>query len=139
MTVTTDLAQWIYLLWGLCLLLLLAVLCWNYFRMAARVGELQASVDQQRGEIHALQRVLRGVHDDGNETREAERELAERVELLSRQQEQLLLRDADTGPYFQAIRQAGQGAGVEELMERAGVSRVEAELILRLHAPGTRD
>ena len=139
MTPTADIGQWIHLLWGACLLLLVALLCWNYFRMAARVGELQASVDQQRSEIHALQHVLRGVHDEGNETREAERELAERVELLSRQQEQLMLRDADTGPYFQAIRQAGQGAGAEELMQRAGVSRVEAELILRLHAPGARD
>jgi chromosome segregation ATPase len=137
-----DISHLIHLLWGFCMLALAAVLFWSYFRTSAEVNALQnevqalqQGVERQRANIEALQHVLRGVYDDGNATRAAERELAERVELLSSQQEQLLLRDADTGPYFQAIRQAEEGAGIDDLIARTGVSRVEAELILRLHSP----
>jgi hypothetical protein len=133
MTALPDTSQLIYLLWGLCLLLLVAVLFWGYFRSHGRVDGLHARLDQLQGEVHAIQRVLRDVHDDGHQSRRRELELEERVTLLSRQQEQLMMRDADTGPYFQAIRHARQGASVEELQQRTGVSRGEAELILSLH------
>ncbi len=133
MTVSLDNAQLIYLLWGLCLLLLASVMCWSYFRVHARVSGMAERIDQLQGEVHAIQRVLRDVHDDGRQTRRLEVELEERVALLSRQQEQLMMRDADAGPYFQAIRHAQQGASLDEILARTGVSRGEAELIVALH------
>ncbi len=128
-----DTALLIYLTWGLALIVLVGVLSWSYFRVQRQVVSLCERCDQLQGEVHALQRVLRDVHDDGHQTRRLEAALEERVTLLSRQQEQLMLRDADTGPYFQAIRQARQGATLDELLERTGISRGEAELILSLH------
>ncbi|MCC5869777.1 MAG: DUF2802 domain-containing protein [Gammaproteobacteria bacterium] len=133
MTALPDTALLIYLMWGLALLVLVGVLSWSYFRVQSEVVTLRGRIDQLQGEVHALQRVLRDVHDDGHQTRRLEAELEERVALLSRQQEQLMLRDADTGPYFQAIRQARQGATLDELLARTGISRGEAELILALH------
>lgn len=65
--------------------------------------------------------------------RAGERRIEERVATLSRQQEQLLARDSETWPYLQAIRHAENGAGIEALMERTGVTRAEAELISILH------
>lgn len=133
MTVSLDNAQMIYLLWGLCLLLLASLMCWSYFRVHGRVSAMAERLDQLQGEVHAIQRVLRDVHDDGHQTRRLEVELEERVTLLSRQQEQLMMRDADAGPYFQAIRHAQQGASLDDILARTGVSRGEAELIIALH------
>lgn len=92
-------------------------------RAHAELGELVVS----------LQNALHHVYHDGHEARERDHELEERVAMLSRQQDQLLLRDADVGPYFQAIRHAERGCGVVELIDRTGVSRGEAELIVALH------
>jgi len=74
------------------------------------------------------------VHDEGHVTRLLEQDLEGRVTLLWRQQ--LMLRDTDAGPYFQAIRHAQQGATLYELLARTDVSRGEAELILALHGGG---
>ncbi len=139
MTVLPDTALLIYLTWGLALLILVGMLAWSYFRVQNQVVTLRGRIDQLQGEVHALQRVLRDVHDDGHQTRRLEAELEERVALLSRQQEQLMLRDADTGPYFQAIRQAQEGATLDELLVRTGISRGEAELILALHGGKEND
>lgn len=128
-----DTALLIYVIWGFALVALVAVLSWAYFRVHAGATRLGERVDRLQCEVHALQRVLRTVHDDGHETRRQEAELEERVALLSRQQEQLMLRDVDTGPYFQAIRHARQGASLDDLLERTGISRGEAELIMALH------
>ncbi len=134
-----DSALLIYVTWGFAVLVLAGVLSWSYFRMQGQMVALAQRIDQLQGEVHSLQRVLRHVHDDGHQTRRLEAELEERVALLSRQQEQLMLRDADTGPYFQAIRQAQQGANLDELLERTGISRGEAELILALHGGSPDD
>jgi hypothetical protein len=133
MIVTTDTGQLIYLLWGFVLLLLAALLCWQFFRMQSLLTTLGTRIDQVQGQVHSIQRVLRDVHDEGDVTRRLEQDLEGRVTLLSRQQEQLMLRDTDAGPYFQAIRHAQQGATLDELLARTNVSRGEAELILALH------
>lgn len=134
-----DTALLIYVTWGFALIALVAMLAWSYFRVHGQVSALGERLERMQCEVHALQRVLRDVHDDGHQTRQLEVELEERVALLSRQQEQLMLRDADTGPYFQAIRQARQGASLDDLLERTGISRGEAELILALHGGAADD
>jgi hypothetical protein len=44
-----------------------------------------------------------------------------------------MLRDAESGPYFRAIRIAEKGASIDSLIEQTGVTRSEAELIHALH------
>lgn len=101
--------------------------------LKARLDELHARLDKQRSEFVSLQHLVREVHDEGVEARRREGELAEQVEMLGRQQEQLLIRDADSGPYFQAIRSARSGASAEALVSSYGLSQGEAELVVALH------
>ncbi|ROR34951.1 DUF2802 domain-containing protein [Inmirania thermothiophila] len=60
--------------------------------------------------------------------------LEARIEELAEAQEMLRTREPGDGVYAQAVRLAARGgAGVEELMAQCGLSRGEAELIVRLH------
>lgn len=59
--------------------------------------------------------------------------LDQRLQRLAEQQRTLELREPGGQSYGFAIRLAQQGASVEELMENCGMSRGEAELLLRLH------
>ncbi len=61
--------------------------------------------------------------------------LEDQLQLLAEQQEQLRQRDANTGPYLNAIRDAQRGVSVDTLMTNHGVNKGEAELILALHGP----
>ena len=128
-----DQAQAIYLVWGFALLGLVAMLARAHRALHRRCAALQCSADRMQGEIHSLQRVLREVHDTGNAARAREAELQQRLMQLSRQQEQLLLRDAETGSYFEAVREAQRGGNIDRLIRRSDVSRTEAELIMLLH------
>ncbi|MCA1791226.1 MAG: DUF2802 domain-containing protein, partial [Thioalkalivibrio sp.] len=62
-------------------------------------------------------------------------EMEQRLRLLTDQQEQLLMRDPETGPYHHALRLAEQGASREDLMNNCGLSRGEADLLLSLNRP----
>lgn len=131
MTMAIETTELIYLVLGPGVLLLAALLLRTDLRLQGRCATLEQSVTDATAQIEALQRQLAAVRDDERGARDDE--LEARLAMLSRQQEQLMLRDSETGPYFQAVRQAEQGAGVESLMELAGVTRAEAELIVALH------
>ncbi len=62
-------------------------------------------------------------------------QLETQLRLLAEQQEQLKQRDANTGPYLNAIRDAQRGLDVAALMANHGVNKGEAELIRALHGP----
>ncbi|MBL4761861.1 MAG: DUF2802 domain-containing protein [Gammaproteobacteria bacterium] len=47
--------------------------------------------------------------------------------------EKLELSNAATGPYNQAAQLAASGRGMDELIEACGLSRTEAELMVKLH------
>ena len=132
MTLDIDSTDLIYLVLGPGLLFLGALLLRFDLRLKGRYDEL----DKRVAEAEMLLESLRNADD-----REAyRRQIEEKIAMLSRQQEQLMLRDSGAGPYFQAIRYAEKGASVDALMERTGVTRAEAELIFALHskpaAPG---
>jgi uncharacterized coiled-coil DUF342 family protein len=59
--------------------------------------------------------------------------LAAELQRVKERLEQFESSHAHTAPYAQAIRMASRGTGVEELMETFGLSRVEAELLHKVH------
>jgi hypothetical protein len=130
MTIGIDSTELIYLVLGPGALLIGALLLRTDFRLKARCEALERRLYDAEDRIAALEDLPSDAVAAGIER---ERELEQRIALLSRQQEQLMLRDAETGPYFQAVRQAERGADVEALIDETGVTRSEAELIVMLH------
>lgn len=126
MTLGIESTDLIYLVLGPGLLFLGALLLRLDSRLQSRCEELGKRVAEAETRLRLL------ANADDHET--YRRQIEERVALLSRQQEQLMLRDSETGPYFQAIRFAEKGADVDALVARTGVTRAEAELIWALHS-----
>ena len=92
-------------------------------------------LDACSAELDAVRREARQARADADDVRRRELELTEQIALLARQQEQMLLRDPEGGPYMQAVRAACGGASVDALMSTFGLSRSEAELVVTLHRP----
>lgn len=122
--------------------LLLAVVSGGFVALLGLVVALRASASatraherlaRQEAELLRLQTELSHFGAGGELTAGRQLEMAERVALLAEQQEQLMLRDDNAGPYLQAIRLAQRGEDTESLIESCGLSRGEAELISRLH------
>ena len=120
-----DSTELIYLVLGPGVLVLIAVLLRLDFRLKARCDDLQSRLAHAEGELAQLRNSLA---DD-----ERDSALRNRIEKLQQQHEQLMLRDAEAGPYFRAVRCAENGDDVEALIEQTGVTRAEAELIVSLH------
>lgn len=133
---TLDALRLASLFAGLALLVLAIYLIRMQSALRSRIDSLARMLEAQQFELDTLRQHVRDFGDETAATRERERELAEHVELLTRQQEQLLVRDAESGPYFQAIRSARSGATAESLVSTYGLSRGEAELVVALHGPG---
>lgn len=125
MILDIDSTELIYLLLGPGTILVAALLLRLDLRLQRRYEELASRVATAEAHLEALVQA-----EDGGQHK---RQIEERVAMLSRQQEQLMLRDSETGSYFQAIRHAEKGLGVDALIERTGVTREEAELIVTLH------
>jgi hypothetical protein len=125
MTFSIDSTELIYLVLGPGVLVLIVLLLRHDLRLKAQCEALRSRLTDTEDRLSALQNRL---SDDRRE-----RELEAQVALLTEQQEQLMLRDAEAGPYFRAVRHAENGAGVDALIEQTGVTRPEAELIVSLH------
>lgn len=130
MTIGIDSNELIYLVLGPGALLIGALLLRTDFRLKARCETLEQRVADAERQLAALEDLPIAATAAAIER---ERELAQRVALLSRQQEQLMVRDSETGPYFKAVRHAERGAGIEAIVDETGVTRSEAELIVMLH------
>jgi hypothetical protein len=121
------------LLAGLALLVFAVYMIGLQAKLRERIDALGRMLERQDSELDSLRQLIRDINEDGAATREREQALAEHVALLSRQQEQLLIRDSDSGPYFQAIRAARSGASAASLISAYGLSHGEAELVVALH------
>jgi hypothetical protein len=99
----------------------------------SRVRRLQRRVMIQETALLSLRGALSAVcsGEMANDQRQAEVE--RRLRQLAEQQELLLMRDPEQGPYQHAMRMAVQGAAREELMKSCGLTRGEADLLLALH------
>lgn len=99
----------------------------------ARVRRLSRRVMIQETALLSLRGALSAVCSSEMATDQRQAEVERRLRQLAEQQEQLLLRDPEQGPYQHAMRLATQGAGREELMKTCGLTRGEADLLLALH------
>ncbi|TVP81618.1 DUF2802 domain-containing protein [Thioalkalivibrio sp.] len=100
-----------------------------------RVQHLQRRLATQETELLSLKGALSAICSDDMVTDHRQGELEQRLRRLADQQEQLLMRDPETGPYHHALRLAAQGASREDLVKNCGLSRGEAELLLSLNRP----
>jgi hypothetical protein len=131
MNIGIDTTELIYLVLGPGALLIGALLLRADSRLKARCETLERRVADAERQLAMLEEAPHAAAAAATSARE--RELEQRIALLSRQQEQLMLRDAETGPYFQAVRQAERGADVVERVDDTGITRSEAELSGMLH------
>ncbi|TVP87731.1 MAG: DUF2802 domain-containing protein [Thioalkalivibrio sp.] len=108
---------------------------------AMEVRRLQRRQMIQESALMSLKGALSAVCSDELAVDQRQAELERRMRQLAEQQEQLLSRDAEQGPYRHAVRLAAKGASREEIMKSCGVSRGEADLLRSLHGPqnGTPD
>jgi len=96
----------------------------NKFEVAK--SKLEARIKTLEEEMSAL---MDGTFGMGDQLEQVKMDLKIAIE----KQQQLDQRDLDSLPYNQAVRMAGQGASVDELVQQCGLSRAEAELVLLLH------
>lgn len=102
-------------------------------RAASTAARAHERLERHETELMRMQSELAHLDAGGSRTADHQAEMAQRLALLSEQQEQLMLRDDNAGPYLQAIRLARRGEDATSLMSTCGLSRGEAELIARLH------
>ncbi len=105
---------------------------------AMEVRRLQRRLTIQETALLSLKGAVSAVCSDELEVDQRQAELERRMRQMAEQQEQLLSRDPDQGPYRHAVRLATQGASREQIMQACGVSRGEAELLRVLHGPQDR-
>ena len=106
---------------------------------ALEVRRLQRRQMIQETALLSLKGALSAVCSDELAVDQRQAELERRMRQLAEQQEQMLSRDPDQGPYRHAVRLAVQGASREEIMKACGVSRGEADLLRSLHGPQDRE
>ena len=104
----------------------LGVALWS----AVRVKILQQRLSNQEMTVLSLRGALSALCASEITVDQQQAEMAQRLQMLAGQQEQMLLRDPDQGPYQHAIRLAVRGASREQLMETCGLTRGEADLLL---------
>jgi hypothetical protein len=105
---------------------------------ALEVWRLKRRQMIQETVLLSLKGALSAVCSDESAVDQRQAELERRLRQLAEQQEQMLSRDPDQGPYRHAVRLAAQGASREEIMKACGVSRGEADLLRSLHGPQER-
>ncbi|MGD8498099.1 MAG: DUF2802 domain-containing protein [Chromatiales bacterium] len=106
---------------------LLALALWHQLRqLRGRCAELDTQLKDLRSQL---------VAEIANAAGSGRRQLAvERdIDQLRHRQDQLELRMADAQSYGQAEQLVKRGAGMEELISSCGLSRGEAELVMRMH------
>lgn len=116
-----------------CIATLLSILATLHAtRISKRIGHANILISRLQNDIHALcvGSIKMGDHISS---------LEQRLHRLVERQDQVELRDSVQQSYAHAIRMAQQGADIKDLMERCGLARGEADLLLRVHrAPHLR-
>ncbi|OOG26214.1 hypothetical protein B1C78_05265 [Thioalkalivibrio denitrificans] len=105
----------------------------------AHVRRLQRRIMIQETALLSLRGALSAVCSGEMATDKRQAEVERRLRQLAEQQETLLMRDPEQGPYQHAMRMAVQGASREDLMKACGLTRGEADLLLALHGTHEKD
>ena len=99
-------------------------------RLALRQLEQQTRLD---GRIDKLGHKLAEYQQSNIRMGEELITLRERLARLDNKQQRLEQQDVQSMPYTQASRLVSMGASLDDLMQACGLSRSEAELMLKLH------
>ncbi len=106
----------------------------------AQLRRLAAEQQRQAEALKAIQRDLRALAHSAVSVGErvgrlehSGKGVEQRLETLGLQQEKLVKGEEGERSVDQAIKMAGKGASIEELMEITGLSRGEAELVAMMH------
>lgn len=99
-------------------------------RLALRQTEQQADLS---GRIDKLSHKLIEYQQSNIRMGEELIALREKLSQLEHKQQRLEQQDVQTMPYNQATRLVNMGASLDDLMQACGLSRSEAELMLKLH------
>ena len=109
----------------------LAALFLEQRRLLQRQRELQAELE---GRIAKLGSKLAEYQQSNIRMGEELISLREKLAQLDNRQQRLEQQDMHGLPYNQANRLVSMGASLDDLMQACGLSRSEAELMLKLHA-----
>ena len=112
---------------------LFVVLAVSVMFQRRQIRDLRKVASQQWNDLLELRRIVQSLVDDQTAATASRNRIEAEFEVLTKQQEQLMLLNADAGSYVQAIRHAQRGAGIAELMNTHGLGQAEAELIVALH------
>jgi hypothetical protein len=108
----------------------LGALAW----MLGQLRELRTKVSTQETALLSLRGALSALCADERLADQRQSRLERQLRQVGEQQELLLLRDPEAGPYRQAMRLARKGASSEDLIATCGLTRGEADLLLAVHA-----
>lgn len=104
-----------------------ALIVYAFFYQFGRTQSLQQqSITAAQNQVILLEEKINALQRLNQKSTENEQWHKERLEKLE-------LSNAATGPYNQAAQLAARGRGTEELIETCGLSRTEAELMVKLH------
>ena len=132
-------APWASLLIGLGLGGLLAGLAVLVYLLRRRLQRMDAAHKALVQRVEQVSRDLSGFRQGTVGMGEELSTLRDQVKRLHDRQQQVEQQDPQTLPYNQAARLVNMGASMEDLTQACGLSRAEAELVLKLHAARSPD
>lgn len=132
-------APWASLLIGLGLGGLLAGLAVLVYLLQRRLQRMDAAHKALVQRVEQVSRDLSGFRQGTVGMGEELNTLRDQVKRLHDRQQQVEQQDPQTLPYNQAARLVNMGASMEDLTQACGLSRAEAELVLKLHAARSPD
>lgn len=132
-------APWASLLIGLGLGGLLAGLAVLVYLLRRRLQRMDAAHKALVQRVEQVSRDLSGFRQGTVGMGEELNTLRDQVKRLHDRQQQVEQQDPQTLPYNQAARLVNMGASMEDLTQACGLSRAEAELVLKLHAARSPD
>ncbi len=103
------------------------------FALLARLRRQQREIERIEQELASVSSELQALYAGAAGLGTHLARLESQLNTLSDRQAQLDVRDGTTSSYSDAIELVHQGASEEDLMERCGLLREEAELLIRLH------
>jgi len=100
-------------------------------RLSARLQEIDA---RHKARVDELRRDIAGYQQGSIRMGEELLALREQVRRLEDKQQRIEQHDPQSMPYNQAARLVGMGASLEDLTQSCGLSKAEAELVMKMYA-----
>ena len=101
--------------------------------LVSRQRNAQREIEKNHAEIASLKNELQALYSGAAGVGTHLARIESQINTLSERQEQFDVHDSSTMSYSEAIELVHQGATEGDLVERCGLLREEAELLIRLH------